>query len=571
MLVACNDNCNIRFKEDTMSSGVSQLSGLTGSLHISQFQPATESKSPSVHSKTPPLASKRRNAIFQNTVLAAKPTLSSGSIAPVAMQAKYSKESLEVVYREIPAESMISSELFSRIINTGSNFLAHSDPISHTFKKLSIKDSSSTVETHYFLKGNSANIYFPVSKKQVRGQDKLFTPAFSVQIKRDNVDLKCHRAARLMLIDNANVEHREDFQEEVKTLRRLKGTPGICRLLDASCEEDYVMYQEQYDGDLDQFLELNKGKPLAMLLKLPQYCLQFFNTIAELHRNNIAHCDLKIRNIFFNKDGVVFGDFCALDRSSASISSKELLNYMITQTRTKTAVAIPDRYPTDIWALGYDIGELTEMGTRPIQKYADILIAISSLNLCNFGERMGSIEELKILSSIKNLNALVAQFKERPALAFPHEEKSDEAREIDDGIAIYHRSLPGILQTLSSKRVSPEAAKWINAIFSEIEGVLSSLLERTFNDFAKTHKPPKSLSEDQLNALKKHMQTIRSAYSEADAEESIKAIKAYFGSIATGLCDPNPKTRPTAAEVLEVYGKELAALCAETSEETKFA
>ena len=119
---------------------------------------------------------------------------------------------------------------------------------------------------------------------------------------------------------------------------------GILYLLLEYCEE----------GDLEHHIQLSKDFkerfPEELLL---YWFLQILNALKFLHRRKIMHRDIKAKNIFLNKDGIIkLGDF---GNSKLLISEDDQAE---TYTGTKVNMA-PEilksekyDYKTDIWSLG---------------------------------------------------------------------------------------------------------------------------------------------------------------------------------------------------------------------------
>jgi serine/threonine protein kinase len=85
-----------------------------------------------------------------------------------------------------------------------------------------------------------------------------------------------------------------------------QGRPGLLKLLDSNEKEKWIVTEYCANETLEDNLHLYKGDAQASLAAL----LPIIEAVAELHREDIVHRDIKPQNIFVDEHGrLVLGDF----------------------------------------------------------------------------------------------------------------------------------------------------------------------------------------------------------------------------------------------------------------------
>jgi len=147
---------------------------------------------------------------------------------------------------------------------------------------------------------------------------------------------------------------RKKLNTEIAILKRIAAIPADCfvQLLDVLEDSEHVyLVMEYIEGNelfdlVDQF---PYGVPEVLCMKILR---QIFVAIAHLHRNNIAHRDLKLENILYN---ATTEQIKVIDFGFASTTENKLedycgsIHYISPQILNKVPF---DGKKADVWALG---------------------------------------------------------------------------------------------------------------------------------------------------------------------------------------------------------------------------
>jgi len=97
---------------------------------------------------------------------------------------------------------------------------------------------------------------------------------------------------------------------EKEILEKLKGTRGICELLDYHQDQDFIYFILEYlEMDLFEFLQsvsLSSPSSSTSILTENEAAEIFYQiccAVQKIHSNNYVHHDLKLDNIMINKSG----------------------------------------------------------------------------------------------------------------------------------------------------------------------------------------------------------------------------------------------------------------------------
>jgi serine/threonine protein kinase len=144
----------------------------------------------------------------------------------------------------------------------------------------------------------------------------------------------------------------ERAYREVSFLHQLKH-PHICKLIGkVDTPHHLCLVMEHYNGgDLCNLVN-SKGKMTEDTARL--YFRQLIQAVSYLHINNVLHRDIKLENIFLNKDKkeIVLGDFGLATKWVPSIPTTEYVgsvNYAAPEVIRREPVVGP---PSDVWSCG---------------------------------------------------------------------------------------------------------------------------------------------------------------------------------------------------------------------------
>ncbi|KAJ2947206.1 hypothetical protein O0L34_g16914 [Tuta absoluta] len=168
---------------------------------------------------------------------------------------------------------------------------------------------------------------------------------------------------------------RRALQRAANELRVLEGVihPHLVRYYGAELHrEEMLLFMELcVEGSLEALLAASGALQEQMVRR---YTKQLTSAIAELHKQGVAHRDIKSGNIFLTNEGhcLKLGDFgCAVKIRAHTTARGELVGHVGTQAYMAPEVfmkATGHGRAADVWSLGCVVAEMAS-GKRPFSEY----------------------------------------------------------------------------------------------------------------------------------------------------------------------------------------------------------
>ncbi|XP_013773043.2 dual specificity protein kinase TTK-like [Limulus polyphemus] len=245
---------------------------------------------------------------------------------------------------------------------------------------------------------------------------------------------KCTLAVKVVSFEKADISTMEGYKNEVRVLRSLQGSSRVIKLYDFEYQPDQnrlLMVLEKGDSDLNAVIRsIRSSEPLDPIT-VKFYWVEMLKAVAEIHKADIIHSDLKPAN-FLLVGGrlklIDFGISNAIQTDMTSVfrdTQVGTINFMPPEalldvceappptdgTKRKPKIKVSPR--SDVWSLGCILYNLV-YGRTPFQHIQNIIGKVQAITNPNYQINFPSIDDVDLLDVMKS--CLVRDPKQRPTI-----------------------------------------------------------------------------------------------------------------------------------------------------------